>query len=193
MLNKHILNFFGASRCAAYLCSLTFALCPFPTAAQQPLYIVNGVERSTMSDIPPEVIEQIEELPADEFTIARYGERAAHGVMLVTLKYDEPARFTADSLSFADYLTREVVWEADEPAARVVIRYRIEKDGSLQIDKILEATDRRFLRRVERALATAPRWEPARKAGEAVPSEGILRLQLPVGKRMPRNIELVIR
>lgn len=164
-----------------------------PLAAQQPLYIVNGVERSSMSDIPPEVIEQIEELPADEFTIARYGERAANGVMLVTLKYDEPARFTADSISLAHYLTEQVIWGDDEPAARVVIRYRILTDGSLLIDSVLEATDRRFLRRIEKALGAAPRWEPARKAGEAVESSGILRLQLPVGKRMPRNIELVIR
>ena len=44
-----------------------------------------------------------------------------------------------------------------------------------------------------KALEEAPRWEPARKLGEAVESEGILRLQLPVGRPMPRKIELVIR
>lgn len=193
MLKKHLVNLFGASRRIACLCTFLFALSSFPAAAQQPLYIVNGVERASVSDIPPEVIEQMEELPADEFTIARYGERAANGVVLLTLKYDEPARFTADTTSLTDYLAQRVVWPADEPAARVVLRYRIRTDGSLVIDRILEATDRRFLRRVEKALAGSPRWEPARKAGEAVESEGILRLQLPEGKRMPRNVELVIR
>jgi hypothetical protein len=193
MLRKHILNLLGASRRAAYLCSFLFTLCSYPAVAQQPLYIVNGVERSSVEGIDPEVIERIEELPADEFTIARYGERASNGVVLLTLKYDEEARFLHESGSLADYLTSTVVWQENDPTARVVLRYRIATDGTLSVVQELEVSDRRFLRRVMKALEEAPRWEPARKLGEAVESEGILRLQLPAGRPMPRKIELVIR
>ena len=164
-----------------------------PARGQQPLYLVNGEERTSTADIPPEVIERIEELPADEFTIARYGEKASNGVVLITLKYDEPPRFCGDSLSLADYVTQQVEWGPTDPTARIVLRYRIEADGTLTVIDHLEATDKRLLRRVLRALDTAPQWEPARKAGEAVASQGVLRLQLPEGRRMPRQAELVWR
>ena len=55
-----------------------------PAAAQKPLYIVNGRETEEIASIPPEDIERVETLPADEETIARYGLRASNGVLLVT-------------------------------------------------------------------------------------------------------------
>lgn len=42
-----------------------------PAAAQKPLYIVNGRETEEIASIPPEDIERVETLPADEETIAR--------------------------------------------------------------------------------------------------------------------------
>ena len=164
-----------------------------PARGQQPLYIVNGVERSDIRDIDPEVIEQMEELPADEFTIDRYGEKATNGVVLITLKYDTPARFTADTVSFARFVARQIKWSDSDPTARVVLRYRIAEDGSLTILETLQSTDPRLKRRVEKVVEASPRWEPARKAGKAVATEGVLRLQLPEGKPLPRQLELVIR
>lgn len=164
-----------------------------PARGQQPLYIVNGIERSDIRDIDPEVIEQMEELPADEFTIDRYGEKATNGVVLITLKYDTPARFTADTVSFARFVARQIKWSDSDPTARVVLRYRIAEDGSLTILETLQSTDPRLKRRVEKIVEASPRWEPARKAGKAVATEGVLRLQLPEGKPLPRQLELVIR
>lgn len=164
-----------------------------PARGQQPLYIVNGIERSDIRDIDPEVIEQMEELPADEFTIDRYGEKATNGVVLITLKYDTPARFTADTVSFARFVARQIKWSDSDPTARVVLRYRIAEDGSLTILETLQSTDPRLKRRVEKVVEASPRWEPARKAGKAVATEGVLRLQLPEGKPLPRQLELVIR
>lgn len=161
--------------------------------AQQPLYLVNGRERADVADIPPSIIERIEELPADEESIARYGEKAACGVVLVTLRYDEAPRFTADTLPFDRYVARRVTWNETDPAARVVLRYRIDETGALTVSEVLEATDSRFRRRVLKALEGTPRWEPARKAGTPVVSEGVLRIQLPEGKRLPRRPELVWR
>ncbi|MDE5709505.1 MAG: TonB-dependent receptor [Alistipes sp.] len=160
--------------------------------AQRPLYIVNGVPCDEVTSIAPDDIETVDELPADEETIARYGERAAGGVIRITLRYDVPATFS-DTLSFADYVTREVKWAADEPAARVSLRYRVLADGSVEIRELLESTDNRLKRRILKAMAGAPRWEPAYKNGAPVETEHVLTLRLPEGKRMPREPYLRMR
>lgn len=157
-----------------------------------PMYIVNGKEMTEIRSIPPEDIENVEMLPADEETIARYGQRAAHGVMLITLRYDQPAAFPADS-TFGSYIASRVRWDASEPAARVVLRYKITPEGDTVVHQELESTDNRLKRRVLKAVADAPRWKPAQKNGQPIESEGVLRIQLPEGKRMPRPVELVFR
>ena len=162
------------------------------TPKPQPLYIVNGKETTEIRSIPPEDIENVEMLPADEETIARYGQRAAHGVMLITLRYDRPAAFPADS-TFGSYIARQVRWDESEPTARVVLRYKITPEGEIVVQQELESTDNRLKRRVLKAVAEAPRWRPAQKNGAPVESEGALSIQLPEGRRMPRQAELVIR
>lgn len=161
-------------------------------AAQRPLCIVNGERRTDIEAIPPADIERMEELPADEETIARYGEEASEGVILVTLRYDEPARFEA-APSFGEYIAARVRWDDDDPPARVVLRYTVTPEGAVVVGQELEATDNRLKRRVMKAMAEAPRWRPARKEGRPVASEGVLRIQLPEGKPLPRQAELVWR
>lgn len=161
-------------------------------AAQSPLYIVNGVQREEIASIPPDDIEQVEMLPADEESIARYGEGASHGVMLVTLRYDRAAVFSGGE-SLSGYIAQQVEWGDDEPAARVIVRYTINPAGTLEIGQTLESTDARFKRRVLKALEEAPAWTPASKQGTPVASEGVMRIQLPEGKPIPRKVELVYR
>lgn len=158
----------------------------------EPLYIVNGVEREEIKSIPPDDIDHVEMLPADEQSIARYGERAAHGVMLVSLRYDTPARFEAAE-SFSDYIARRVRWDETDPVARIVLRYTVTAEGKAVVDQELEATDNRLKRRVLKALAEAPAWIPAMKNGKAIATQGVLRVQLPEGRPMPRQVELVWR
>lgn len=162
------------------------------THAQEPLYIVNGERREHIRNIPPELIENAERLPADEETIARYGDRAANGVMIVTLRHDRTARFTGGP-SFDTYIAAHVEWSQDEPAARIVLRYTVTTEGRAIVTKELEATDKRLRRRVLKAIEEAPLWEPATKLGQPVESEGVLRIQLPEGKMMPREVEVVLR
>lgn len=172
---------------------LLFALAlAFTAAAQQPLYIVNGVATEDISSIPPSDILETEMLPADEETIARYGAKASNGVTLITLRYDKPAVF-GDGESFNNYISKQVKWAADEPAARVILRYTITSEGHTVIGTELESTDSRLKRRVLKAVAEAPLWHPAMKDGAPVDSEGVLRVQLPEGKPMPRQIEVVWR
>ena len=160
--------------------------------AQRPLYIVNGVETEEIESIPPDDIENIESLPADEETIARYGEKAANGVILISLRYDKPAVFEAGT-TFDEYIAGQVKWDDDEPAARIILRYTVTPEGKAVLAQELESTDNRLKRRVLKALSEAPHWHPAQKNGVAVASEGVLHIQLPKGKRMPRPVELVWR
>ena len=148
--------------------------------------------RNRRDRIPPDDIENIESLPADEETIARYGEKAANGVILISLRYDKPAIFEAGT-TFDEYIAGQVKWDDDEPAARIILRYTVTPEGKAVLAQELESTDNRLKRRVLKALSEAPHWHPAQKNGVAVASEGVLHIQLPKGKRMPRPVELVWR
>ncbi|MEG0789854.1 MAG: TonB-dependent receptor [Alistipes sp.] len=161
-------------------------------SAQEPIYIVNGIPQTEIKSIPPEDIVRAEMLPADEQTIARYGQQANYGVMLITLRYDEPARFPAAN-TFNDYIASQVEWDEEEPPARVVLRYDITVEGRAVVTKELETTDNRLKRRVLQAVEEAPLWLPATKEGVAVASEGVLNIQLPAGKPMPAPVELILR
>lgn len=167
------------------LAILLFALCPALAAAQQgPLYIVNGVEMESVAHIPEEDIESITTLAADEQTIAKYGEKANGGVIIISLKFDKEARFTGGE-SFNEYIASRVKWPDHYPVARVVYRYMIEADGTFRLGEELECTDSRLRRKVLAAIREAPAWEPATKEGKGVESQYVLNIQLPRGKQMP--------
>lgn len=165
----------------------------FSAAAQDPIYVVNGQVVSDIRNIPPGDIESTEMLPADEQAIARYGTEASNGVILITLRYDTPARFPEADSSFNDYISAQTEWDDSLPAARVVLRYKITTDGRTVPTDELEATDRRLRRRVIDAVEKAPRWQPAMRDGKPVESEGVLRIQLPEGKSIPRPLEFIMR
>lgn len=159
--------------------------------AQEPLCIVNGTRCADIGSIPPERIERVEQLPADEETIARYGPEAAHGVLLVTLHHDRDAVFPEGS--FRDYVAARTEWNDRQPAARVVVRYRITPEGRTVADRVLESTDGRLRRRVLKAMEQAPAWQPATCNGLPVESGGVLHIELPEGKTLPHETELILR
>lgn len=174
--------------------SILFASLWLATAAAQkpaPLYIVNGVETASVAHIPTADIESITPLEADEETVAKYGERANNGVIIVTLRYDRPARFTGGD-SFNDYVAGHVRWADHYPAARVVMRYTVAADGTLTLGETLECTDARLRKKVVAAVKNAPAWEPATKDGKGVESEYVLSVQLPKGKPMPTEPYIII-
>ena len=177
----------------AILLALYTLRCPTAQAQSRysPLYIVNGVVRESVVDIPEEDIEHIETLPANEQNIERYGERARNGVFIISLCYDVEAVFSGGE-SFDDYIADHVKWPAHHPVERVALRYTVEADGSLTVGATLQATSRRLLKRVLSAIESAPKWQPATKAGKAVASQHVLCVQLPKGKPMPRERYVVI-
>ena len=162
---------------------LVAAAVALPLSAQErrPVYIVNGerYEGDAFREIPPAEIERMEQLPADEQTIERYGSDASNGVILIMLKYDSKAVFTADSLSFDRYVARRIKWDATDPVARVVYRFKVQCDGSVVL-------------KVVKAVEEAPRWSPATKDGRPVETEHVLRVQLPEGRAMPPERAVIL-
>ena len=174
---------------------LNFAFCILHSVsvwAQKPLYIVNGVEMDSVRHIPEKNIEHIDHLPANEESVAKYGDRANNGVIIVTLRYDREAEFTGGK-PLADYVTERVKWPENFGVARFVARYTIEADGSFSLGSELESTDHQLRKRVLKVLQSLPKWQPATKQGKAVASEYVLAVQLPKGKAMPREPYIVIR
>lgn len=168
-------------------------LCAVGAAAQAPpLYIVNGREAEDLRDVDPDDILSTELLPADERTVELYGPRANNGVVVVSLRYDTPARFDADSVSFARYVASRVKWDETERTARYVVRFTVGPDGSVTLGSELESTDPRLRRKVLRALSAAPAWTPATKDGKPVSSSHVLRIQLPEGRPMPRERAVIL-
>ena len=148
---------------------------------QAPLYIVNGepMSEEQVKDIDPSDIVSNTLLPADEHTIAEYGEAANNGVVVIVLRYDTPPRFEVggEQTGYSRYVGRMVKWDAEsDPVARVIIAFRVEADGSVTVRDVLEATDKRLCRRVLKAMEEAPRWQPALKEGEGVATDHVLRI-----------------
>ena len=160
-----------------------------------PLYIVNGERMSEeqVKGIHPKDIEDNHLLPADEQTIERYGHEAANGVVVITLRYDTPARFEIDgqTTNYSKYIADRVKWDDTDPVARIIISFKEKPDGTISDNDVLEATDKRLLRRIEKAMAEAPRWRPALKDGKGVEPTHLLKVTLPKGRTMPR--ERVVR
>ena len=162
-------------------------------SAREPLYVVNGTVVDSLAGIQQEDIESINILPADDETIATWGERASEGVILIRLIYDTPARHTTGYGSFTAYLADHVKWSDNMPAERVSLRLKIDTEGRATISEVLQSTSRQFLKRVERAIAEAPSWSPAIRDGKPVESITLVNLQLPEGKSLPVEYAVIIR
>ena len=186
------ISFWGKLRRFLILNFAFFILHSASAWAQKPLYIVNGVEMESVKHIPEKNIEHIDHLPANEESVAKYGERANNGVIIVTLRYDKEAKFTGGK-SLVDYVGERVKWPENYGVARFVARYTIEADGSFRLGTILQSTDHQFRKRVLKVLQSLPKLEPATKQGKAVESEYVLAVQLPKGKDMPKEPYIVIR
>lgn len=161
--------------------------------AREPLYVVNGTVVETIENIPQEDIESIDILPADDDTIARWGDNASEGVILIRLIYDTPACHQTEYNTFTTYLAHNVKWDEQMPAERVSLRLKIDTEGRASILEVLQSTSRQFLKRVERAIAEAPRWSPAMRDGKPVDSVALVNLQLPEGKSLPMEHAVIIR
>ena len=164
-----------------------------------PLYIVNGerMSEAQVKAIDPDDIVSNVVLPADEATVEKYGQEASNGVVVISLRYDTPARFEygGEVVRFADYIAGRVKWSYPaNPVARVVLRLTISAEGEVSESELIDATDKRLLKRVRGVLAQAPRWVPAMKDGKGIEDDYILRLTLPRGMtvRQQRSVPIII-
>ena len=181
------------------------ALVPVSAMAQEieeverrmPLYIVNGkrVTQSEAQDISPRDIISEKMLPADEQTIAKYGAEASNGVVVITLRYDTPARFEigGQEQRYSASVAQQVKWGEFDPVARVIVAFKVGADGSVSLREVLESSDKRLQRRVEKVLASSPRWIPAKREGKGVDTDHVLRITLPEGRELPPEPVILIR
>ena len=162
--------------------------------AQQPLYVVNGRVVESIEGIPHDDIESIDVLPADEDTIAEWGLAASEGVIVVRLKFDTPATFSAEGFNnFTSYLAKHIKWKENMPAERASLRLNITEEGSIEVVEVLDTTSRQFLKRVTEAINSAPRWQPAMRDSKPIESLQLVNIQLPLGKELPRDPYVIIR
>lgn len=169
-------------------------LCTVEAFGYKPLYVVNGAVVDSIEHIPHENIERIDNLPADEDTIAKWGLEASEGVILVTLRYDTEAQFNYnDCNNFTDYLAATVRWDDTMSAERVSLRIKVDSNGKATINEVLASSSKQFLKRVTKAINDAPLWSPAQRGGIPVESLHLVNLQLPKGKSMPREMGVIIR
>lgn len=162
-----------------------------------PLYIVNGVRMSEaeVKSIAPADIVSNRLLPADEQSIELYGPEAANGVIEIVLRYDTPARFECEGepRRYADYVASRIKWEYPaSPVARVVVRLHISAEGKASVSEVIDATDKRLMKRVRGVVESSPLWIPAMKQGQGVEYYYTLRLTLPQGMELPRERSIPI-
>ena len=162
-----------------------------------PIYIVNGQRMSEeqVREIEPEDILSNTMLPADEETIAKYGTDASNGVIVISLRYDTPARFEIEGkeANFSDYIEQQIKWGEMDPVAQVVMSIRVSPEGVVSEREVLESSDRKLLNRVRNAIEEAPRWVAAKKDDKGIETQHVLRVTVPVGSRMPRERVIRIR
>ncbi len=162
-----------------------------------PIYIVNGERMSEeeVKAIHPADIVSNELLSIDETVIEKYGHDAANGVILITLRYDTPAHFEVDGqpTNYSNYIADRVKWNEIEGVARVVMSFTVDGDGTVKEKDVLEATDRRLLNRIRKAMEEAPRWVSAKKNGKGITTDHILRITLPQGGKIYDRGAILIR
>ena len=164
---------------------------------RMPLYIVNGERMSEedVKEIDPSDIVSNELLAVDEAVIEKYGHDAANGVVVITLRYDTPARFEVDGeeAKYSSYIAERVKWNEIDGMARVIMSFTVSGDGTVTEKEVLEATDRRLLSRIRKEMKLAPKWISAKKNGKGITTDHILRITLPIGRTMPRERAILIR
>lgn len=169
-------------------------ICTIETYAYKPLYVVNGEVMESIEHIPHEDIESIDNLPANEETIAKWGMGASEGVILVTLRYDKRATFSYEGYdNFTEYLASTVNWSNTMTAERISLRIMVDSSGRATIHEVISSTSKQFLKRVTRAIESAPLWNPAKRHGVAIESLHLVNLQLPKGKSIPKEMGIIIR
>jgi hypothetical protein len=148
-----------------------------------------------VKEIDPSDIVSNELLAVDEAVIEKYGHDAANGVVVITLRYDTPARFEVDGeeAKYSSYIAERVKWNEIDGVARVIMSFTVSGDGTVTEKEVLEATDRRLLSRIRKEMKLAPKWISAKKDGKGITTDHILRITLPIGRTMPRERAILIR
>ena len=91
---------------------------------------------------------------------------------------EEVASYPGDMETFWTFLMKNLHYpegaEADSIQGRVIVRFVVEKDGSLTNYEILHSPDDRLTNEALRVLRMMPRWQPAKNNGRPVRSRYVV-------------------
>ena len=103
------------------------------------------------------------------------------GIPVDNTIYDSPeevASYPGDMETFWTFLMKNLHYpegaEADSIQGRVIVRFVVEKDGSLTNYEILHSPDDRLTDEALRVLRMMPRWQPAKNNGRPVRSRYVV-------------------
>lgn len=103
------------------------------------------------------------------------------GIPVDNTIYDNPeevASYPGDMETFWTFLMKNLHYpedaEADSVQGRVIVRFVVEKDGSLTNYEILHSPDDRLTDEALRVLRMMPRWQPAKNNGRPVRSRYVV-------------------
>lgn len=103
------------------------------------------------------------------------------GIPVDNTIYDNPeevASYPGDMETFWTFLMKNLHYpegaEADSIQGRVIVRFVVEKDGSLTNYEILHSPDDRLTDEALRVLRMMPRWQPAKNNGRPVRSRYVV-------------------
>lgn len=159
----------------------------------KPLIVVDGVEQPSLDGIDAAYVDKVTVLK-DQSAAALYGERARHGVIIVTLKEgnaDSAARQPADApaeeapRAFAEVMPRfrggDLAafrqWAQEQPRdpatakkqGRVVVLFIVEHDGSVKEITIQQSPDKQLSEEAVRIVKlSSGAWTPGRQQGRPV-------------------------
>ncbi|MFR9603249.1 MAG: hypothetical protein SNG02_05185 [Rikenellaceae bacterium] len=149
--------------------------------SQKPLYIVNGKVVEGEFDTNSTLVERIEYLSGEE-AVEMYGVGASNGVVLVTLKFETPPKFS-ESESLRDHISQRITWIDEENPAQVIFKYRVDPTGRMEVVEILSSDSKKLTKRIYKVVEQMPLWSsPALNSGEAVESFGTERIKVPYKK-----------
>lgn len=144
----------------------------------KPLIIVGGDASVTqdINSIDPETIRSVS-ITKGEYGIRKYGEIAKDGVIEITLKptVDVQPDFPGGRMAMLSFIKEKMVYPAEAIekgiTGQVIVKFVIEKDGSLSNLKVLRGVDPSLDKEALRIVQSMPNWIPASRNGENVSVE----------------------
>lgn len=153
--------------------------------AQTPIYTLNGEKTSKekIDSISPDLIESVSVWKGEK-ALQKFGNEAANGwIEIKTIIPDKNAEFIGGDGELGKYLVQEIQSKKikSKKAITSFVQFKVEKDGSISQAKIIQSGGKELDEIALNAVKNSPKWKPAEKNGQAVPSINTLPIRYQKG------------